>query len=150
MSTVDDRLAAAARGTLASLVSPSPEGSPFWQALAAHRVTLPYCSSCRAPFFYPRPLCPRCGSRDVSTLESSGRGTVYSFCVHFHSALAPLANAVPFVTALVDLAEGPRVPGFLTGVPDDPDLIRCGIPVRAGFLDTADGITFLTFHPDVS
>jgi len=128
-------------------VSPSPEGEPFWQALAEHRLSLPRCRACTRTFFYPRAICPRCGSRELEWVTASGNGTLYSFCVHFRSFIPGLADAAPFATALVDLDEGPRVTGFLVGVPEDPELIECGVRVRAEFLDTGDGTSMLAFRP---
>ena len=50
---------------LQPVISPSPEAMPFWEAATQHRLELPFCRACDAAFFYPRPLCPTCGSRDV-------------------------------------------------------------------------------------
>jgi uncharacterized OB-fold protein len=78
---------------------------------------------------------------------SEGRGTLYSFCFQYSSAIPGLA-ARPFATALVDLDDGPRMLGFLVGVPDDPELIRCGTRVVAGFADLADGQAVVAFAPE--
>jgi uncharacterized OB-fold protein len=126
---------------------PSPDGAPFWKGLSEHRLVLPHCGACDQSFFYPRILCPRCGSRDIYWVGASGRGTVYSFCVVHHSSVPGLADAVPFVTGLVDLEEGPRVMAYLRGFPDDPEQIACGTPVVVDFVDVPDGQTLLGFTP---
>ncbi|HET8559612.1 MAG TPA: Zn-ribbon domain-containing OB-fold protein [Marmoricola sp.] len=128
------------------VLHPSPEGTHFWQALSEHRLELPRCVTCGRPFFYPRALCPHCGSRHLEWFVASGSGTLHSFCVHYRSAVPGLQGAVPFATALVDLDEGPRVMGFLHGLPEDPDAIRCGTRVRAEYLDTGSGRTLLAFR----
>jgi uncharacterized protein len=127
--------------------SPSPDSLPFWKALSEHRLVIPRCGACERSFFYPRVLCPRCGSRDIYWVGASGRGTVYSFCVVHHSAVPGLVDAVPFVTGLVDLEEGPRVMAYLRGFPDDPEQISCGTPVGVDFVDVPDGQTLLAFTP---
>jgi uncharacterized OB-fold protein len=132
---------------LRPVIAPGPEGRPFWEGLQRGVVTLPRCTACDRLFFYPRPLCPECGSRELSWEEVSGRGRLEAFCVHYHSALPGLAEAVPFATALVRLAEGPRLMGFLLGVPEDPEQIRCGIELQARFVAGADGATALGFEP---
>jgi uncharacterized OB-fold protein len=132
---------------LQPVVSPSPEAAPFWDAAERHRLELPYCTACSAAFFYPRPLCPTCGGRDTGWVEARGTGTLYSFCVHYRSSVPGLTDAVPFVTALVDLDEGPRLMSFLVDAPADPEAIRCGIRVEAEFLDLADGHTVVAFKP---
>lgn len=133
---------------LASLLSPNPEGAPFWHALAEQRLELQRCADCGRLIFYPRGICPRCGGRDLDWERLSGRGTLYSFCVHYRTFLPALEPALPFATALVDLPEGARVTGFLVGVPDDPERIRCGIGVHAEFLAVTEGIGALAFRPD--
>jgi uncharacterized OB-fold protein len=129
------------------LVSPSPDAEPFWKALAEHRLVVPRCGACERAFFYPRVLCPRCGSRDVYWAGASGRGTVYSFCVIHHSSVPGLADALPVVTGLVDLEEGPRVMAYLRGFPEDPEQIGFGSAVEVDFLDVPDGQTLLAFRP---
>lgn len=132
---------------LQPITSPSPDGARFWEAAARHRLELPYCPSCEATFFYPRILCPTCGSREIIWVGATGRGTLYSFCVHYQSSVPGLAESMPFATALVDLEEGPRMMAFLIGVPSDPEQIRCGVDVKVEFLDLADGHTVVAFRP---
>lgn len=129
------------------LISPNPEGSYFWQQLADGHVVLPHCSTCDEAFFYPRVLCPRCGSRAVDWIPASGAGTLYAFCVHYRSGAPGLRDATPFATAVVDLAEGPRVMGFLLDVPEDPERIRCDVPVVAEPIAVGDGKNALAFRP---
>ena len=131
---------------LQPVISPSPEGRRFWAALREHRLELPHCDSCGLTFFYPRVLCPGCGARGLSWVVSQGSGTLYSFCVQFGSTV-PGLGAGPFATALVDLDDGPRVLGFLVGVPGDPELIRCGTRVEVEFVDLEDGEAVVAFRP---
>lgn len=132
---------------LRPVVSPTPDAAPFWDAAAEHRLVIPRCTVCEEFFFYPRAHCPRCGSRAVEWVEASGTGTLYSFCMQYRSAVPGLTDAGPFVTALVDLDEGPRLMAFLTGVPADPEQITCGVRVAVEFLDVADGQAVLAFRP---
>jgi uncharacterized OB-fold protein len=128
-------------------ILPSPDAIPFWDAAAAHRLEIPRCNACGSHFFYPRVLCPGCGSRDVGWTVSGGTGTLYSFCIQYRSTIPGLDKAAPFVTALVDLDEGPRLMSFLVGVPADPDRIRCGMAVRVDFHDLEAGRTLPVFRP---
>jgi uncharacterized OB-fold protein len=128
--------------------SPSPDAAPFWEAAAKHTLLLPQCLDCDQPFFYPRVLCPTCGSRNLSWAEASGAGMLHSFCVQYHCAVPGLTDSVPFTTAIVDLAEGPRLMGFLLGAPEDPEAIVCDTPVTVEFLDLEDGPALLAFRLD--
>jgi uncharacterized OB-fold protein len=132
---------------LQPIISPSPEAARFWDAAAQHRLEIPNCNACDAAFFYPRPLCPRCGSRDIGWKKARGTGMLHSFCVQYRSSVPGLTQAGPFVTALVDLDEGVRLMSFLVGVPPDPELISCDIRVEVEFLDLPDGHTVVAFKP---
>lgn len=139
MSTPADR-------RLRPVISPSPDAVPFWEAAARHALVLPHCLDCDEPFFYPRVLCPACGSRNLAWVTASGRGVLHSFCVQYHCDVPGLAEAVPFVTALVDLAEGPRMMGFLLDAPDDPEAISCDVAVTVEFVDLDDGYAAVGFR----
>ncbi len=55
-------------------------------------------------------------------IEASGRGTVYSFTVIRQNYSRPFRDWIPYVVALVDLEEGPRV---MTNIVDcEPDDVQ--------------------------
>jgi uncharacterized protein len=68
------------------------------------------CTDCSAAVFYPRTLCPVCGSGVLEWRESSGRGTVYATTA-VHSR-----NRDPRNVVLVDLDEGFRMMSRVEGV----------------------------------
>lgn len=128
-------------------ISPSPDAAQFWDGSREHKLLIPQCRDCTAIFFYPRGICPRCGSREISFVAASGRGTLYSFCVQHHSKVPGYAEATPFVTALVDLREGPRMMSLLLGAGTDPAKIRIGSEVRVDFLDVDGPWPLPVFRP---
>lgn len=138
---------AAIQSLLAPAVSPAPEAAPFWEAADRHELLLPFCGACEQFFFYPRTLCPVCGSRDVQWRRASGRGRLYTFCIQYRNSVPGLENAVPFVTAIVQLDEGPRLMTFLIGIEPDPKAIACDIPVELDFLDLQGGHSLPVFRP---
>lgn len=74
----------------------------YWKAAAEDELAIGKCKSCAKPYFYPRPLCPLCGSASTELVTASGRGRVHSFSI--------VRNAKrPTATAIVELEEGPRV-----------------------------------------
>jgi uncharacterized OB-fold protein len=109
------------------------DATPFWEAVARRELHLPWCLACAAPFFYPRTLCPRCGSRELEWRRASGRGRLHAFCIHHAAPLPELAAHVPFVSALVALEEGPRMLSRLVGVAPDPAAVRCEMPLVVDF-----------------
>lgn len=90
-----------------------PTTVPWWRAAGKRRLLVQRCESCGAHQLYPRPFCLRCESRDVAWVESLGQGCVYSQTtvrVPVVSWLTP-----PYVVALVELDEGPRLLTNLVG-----------------------------------
>jgi len=69
------------------------------------------CADCSAAVFYPRVLCPVCGSGALEWRESAGRGTVYATTA-VHSR-----DRDPRNVAIVDLDEGFRMMSRVESVP---------------------------------
>ena len=44
---------------------------------------LPYikCNKCSYKFYYPRDMCPECGSNNLSIEKSNGNGKIYSYTI---------------------------------------------------------------------
>jgi uncharacterized OB-fold protein len=124
-----------------------PEARPFWEGCRRHELWLPYCTPCAAFFFYPRPFCPRCFSWGVEWRRVSGRGVIHAFAVHYRATNPLWAEDVPYVTAIVELDEGPRLFTHLVGVEPDPSRIASGLPVEVVFEDVTDEITLPKFRP---
>jgi uncharacterized OB-fold protein len=125
----------------------SPEVKPFWDATAEGRLVAPRCDKCQALIWFPRPFCPACLSTDVTWVDLSGRGTVYSFTVNRRGAadLPEYRNVGVYVLAYVELEEGPRM---MTNIVDcDPDSVRIGQPVEVVFHDTGHGSALPRFRP---
>lgn len=124
---------------------PSPESEPFWEACKRHELRLPYCTHCEQFFFYPRKFCPRCFSWDIEWRTCSGRGTLYTFAIQYRPQM--MGFTPPYVTAIVQLEEGPRLMTNLVGVEPSPEAIRCDMPVEVVWEDASDEITLAHFKP---
>jgi uncharacterized OB-fold protein len=127
-------------------ISPSPDAAAFWEACARRELVLPRCGACETVFWYPRSVCPACGSREIGWMPASGRGELHAFCIHHSSPLSHLRRLTPVVTALVELDEGVRMMGFLDAEPD-PAIVRCGMPVAVEFRSTAGDVSVPVFVP---
>lgn len=103
--------------------------APYWQAAAEERLLLPRCRSCGRVHHHPRGLCPYCWSADLDWVEAAGTGEVVTFSV-VHQPPSP-AFAVPYVLAVVELTEGPRM---MTNIIDvDPARVTVGMAVTVTF-----------------
>jgi uncharacterized OB-fold protein len=132
------------------LPTPSPESRPYWDGCKNHELWLPFCRPCQRFYFYPRDFCPHCFSWDTEWRQVSGRGKVYTFAVQYRVWHPAWAADVPYVTALVELDEGPRLYTTLVGVDADPAQIRCDMPVEVVFEDVSEEISLPKFRPVLS
>jgi uncharacterized OB-fold protein len=122
-----------------------PETQPFWDAARDGTLLIRRCASCGTAHAYPRPFCPLCWSEDVPWEAASGRGTLYTFSTVFLNDLPPFSERLPYVAAVVDLDEGPRM---MTGIVDtDPADLRLGMPVEVTFRPLDDELTAPYFRP---
>ena len=124
-----------------------PESDFYWEKAQAHELWLRRCNACEQAYFYPRDFCPHCGSRDVSWIQASGRGTLHTFAIVHRAPVPAFRDHVPFVVAMVDLEEGPRIPTNLVDVEPDPEHIHVGMAVEVAFADVTDEISLPVFRP---
>jgi hypothetical protein len=82
---------------------------------------------------------------EVGWQPASGRGTVYTYSIVHQNDLPPFNQRVPYVAAIVDLAEGPRMMTNLVEV--DHDEIRVGMAVEVAFQKISDDVTIPVFRP---
>jgi uncharacterized OB-fold protein len=119
------------------------ESRPFWEGCKRHELVLQHCAACGAFQYYPRALCRACHSDRLGWEPVSGEGSIYSYTVCHRPAGPAFTPDVPYVVALIALAEGPRMVSNI--VTDDPDAVRIGQPVRVTFEDVTDEITLPKF-----
>jgi uncharacterized OB-fold protein len=128
------------------LPTPTPETRPFWEALGRHELQLQRCRGCGSWIFYPRATCPSCLGPDLEWRRASGRGTLHTFTV-VHRGQKGFPLGPPYVLAIVELAEGPRLMSNLVGIEPDPATIRIGMPVEVVFDDVTASVTLPRFRP---
>jgi len=105
----------------------------FWEGARNKRLLLKICRSCAHAHYPPRHLCPKCWSNHTDWIESSGSATVYSFTIMRRAPSPEFNNRVPYVVALLDLPEGPRMMANIVG--DDALDVHIGDPVVLVFED---------------
>jgi uncharacterized protein len=124
------------------LPRPAPESRAFWDGAKAKKLMLPRCDACGAFWFPPSERCPHCLSTSFQWLETKGEGRIYSFVV-YHRVYHPAFEAdVPYVVAIVELDEGPRL---LTNIVDAPEKVRCDARVRVKFVEAGEDIVLPKF-----
>jgi len=127
------------------LPTPDDDTRAFWDAATEGRLLIKRCRSCGRAHYYPRTFCPHCWSADVEWEEADGGGTVYTFSVVHQNDLPPFNERVPYVAAIVDLDEGPRV---MTNIVDcDVDSVVVGMSVEVTFRPLDDELSIPVFRP---
>ncbi len=117
---------------------------PYWEGCKQQKLLFQECASCGTVQSYPRKVCMRCMQASLVWRESSGRGDVYSFSV-VHRGPQGFEDDVPYVVAIVQLAEGFRV---MTNIVDcDPDSVRIGLDVQVVFQRINEDVTLPKFTP---
>ncbi|MCP3821927.1 Zn-ribbon domain-containing OB-fold protein [Streptomyces sp. A3M-1-3] len=127
---------------------PEPDAftRPYWEAAAQGRLLLRRCSACGRAHHYPREFCPHCWSDDVTWEPTSGRATLYTWSVVHRNDLPPFGSRVPYVAAVVDLAEGPRM---MTEVVDCAAAdLRIGMALEVAFRNETKEVAIAVFRPD--
>jgi uncharacterized protein len=119
--------------------------APFWEGLRVGEFRLQRCSECGHWQFYPRGWCTACASLDLTWERAGGRGQVYSFTVIRRHTAPCWIRELPYVVAIVQLDEGPRLMTNMVGV--DPDSVKIGQPVVLEPVLAADGTVLPLFKP---
>lgn len=122
-----------------------PESQSYWTAAREGRLLIKRCTDCGKAHHYPRELCPHCHSDRVTWEQASGKGTVYTYTVARRPAGPAFKGDTPYVVALVELAEGPRMMTNLITVA--PERVRIGMPVQLRFEAITDEVSLPKFTP---
>ena len=126
------------------LPRPTPETVHFWEGTRIEELRLQKRDDCGKIYFPPRPFCPECGSRNVSTFAASGRATLYSYVI---SHIPAPGLGPPYSVAVVTLEEGPRLMTNIVGCDQTPEALTLDMPLEVTFEAQNDEITLPFFKP---
>jgi len=110
----------------------TPTSAAYFEAAREGRFSLQKCPR-DGFFFYPRAACPVCLGEDWSWQAASGRGTIYSYTIERVGLDPAQRSRVPFVVAIVELEEGPRMTSNIIGC--SPEDVSIGQSVEVTFED---------------
>ena len=116
---------------------PTPETLPYWEAARRGELCLPRCTACDAFFFYPRPFCPTCHGTDIEWRQVSGRGRLHTYLIN-HRPAPGFQQEAPYVIAIVELEEGPRMMSNLVGVEPTPEALPLDLPLTVEFAERGE------------
>jgi uncharacterized OB-fold protein len=116
----------------------------YWAAAAEGRLLFQECPKCGNRQFYPRSMCTACGETP-EWKEASGRGTVHTFTIIRQNWADPFRGLQPYVVAMVEMEEGPRMMTNLTDC--DPDTVSIGMAVEAYVVKVEDDLGLPFWRP---
>lgn len=116
----------------------------FWEGAAAGKLLIQRCKCCGTLRHLPGPVCTKCHSFEWDTVESAGKGSLYSFVVMHYPEVPPFDYPNP--VGLIELDEGVRLIAGLVGVKRNE--ISIGQRVQVEFQSFDDGeLTLPLFRP---
>ena len=122
---------------------------PFWSAALEGRLVCSHCTNCGTFIMPPQPFCFHCQHSTFEWVELPGTGTIYTFTVVRHPLSPQLAEAVPYVSGVIEL-DGTQGAGarMIANIVDcDPESVRIGDNVRVVFDQVSDTLAVPRFRP---
>lgn len=118
---------------------------PFWEACGRRELVYQRCAGCAHCWLPASVVCPRCWGVNPEWVQARGDATVFSYAV-YHRAYHPAFEAlVPYVVAVIELGEGPRLISNVVDIP--PEAVTVGMTVRLDFQEVEGGL-LPVFRPE--
>jgi hypothetical protein len=123
---------------------PDESSAPFWEGSLKGELRLMRCSVCNTVRLPSRKHCDQCLSDEYEWVVASGKGTLRTFGIMHQRYHPGFADELPYVVAIVELEEGPRLPTNLVEMGDrDPTV---GMPLEITW-DKYDDVALPKFRP---
>ena len=118
---------------------------PFWNGCRKHELRFQKCLDCGHVRWPPSIICTQCHSSNTEWIISSGKGKIYTYVIFHQVFHKGFVEDVPYVTASVELEEGPRL---LSNVVEyDVNDIYCEMPVEVVWEEISEEFTLPKFRP---
>lgn len=120
-----------------------PETQIFWAKARLHELWLPRCVDSGRFFFPPGLFSPFTGGA-INWERASGNARLASFVIA-HRAAPGFEAETPYIIALAELEEGPRLLTNLPGTPPEPAALKIGASLSVTF-EERRGMTIPQFR----
>jgi uncharacterized OB-fold protein len=127
------------------LPKPSAWSKPFWDGAREGKLVLKRCKSCGHIDHPPYLFCTECSSEESEWMEAAGKASLYAYAVNTYGVPFPFMEDLPYVLAMVDLPEGPRM--ISNVVQCDPAELKNGMELEVVFEKASDEITLPKWRP---
>ena len=88
----------------------------FYKFLAQSKLMAGKCQKCGKIHLPPRPLCTKCYSQEFTWVEVPNKGKLVTYTV-IHVAPQQFQHLAPYAVGIVQLENGLKLPGMITGAP---------------------------------
>ena len=126
---------------------PQVESDFYWEKCKEHELWLRYDNDAQQAYFYPRDISPITFSRNTTWIQASGKATLYTYAIVHRPFHPGFVGDVPFVTAMVELEEGPIMPTNIVMDDPTPEKLQIGMALEVVFEDITDDISLPKFQP---
>lgn len=109
----------------------------FFDAAARGELLVQRCASCESVLGPEARTCPTCGGVALVPAVVSGLGRMVTWVVVAQAPIPALAGAVPYVSAVVELDEGPWL--MVRLIESDPAVLAAGDRVQVEFVRSGAG-----------
>lgn len=140
-----DKMGCTDQDLIKPLPRPTAWSKAFWEAAKQHKLVLKKCKACGHIDHPPYLYCTACSSEDAEWIEASGKAKLYAYAVNTYSVPFPFVEDLPYVLAMVDLPEGPRM---ISNVVDCPlNELRNGMELEVVFDQVSPDVVLPKWRP---
>jgi len=104
----------------------------FYKFVKEKRLMAARCNKCGQIILPPRPMCPKCLSKDLKWTESPLKGKLLTYTV-IHVSPQQFQTVAPYAVGIVELENGAHLPGMIKGI--STDQIKVGMNLTVNFED---------------
>lgn len=126
---------------------PQGESDYYWEKAKAGELWLRQCNECSSAYFYPRDISPCCFSKNTSWIQASGKATLFTYAIVHRPPHPGFREDAPFVTAIVELEEGPKMASNVVIDDPTPEKLQIGMGLQVIFEDITESIALPKFKP---
>jgi uncharacterized protein len=102
----------------------------FYKFLAQDKLMAGKCNRCGKIHLPPRPLCDNCYSQEFTWMDVSGKGKLLTYTI-IHVAPPQFQVLAPYTVGIVQLENGLRLPGMVSGVAEGQ--LKVGMELTVDF-----------------
>lgn len=124
-----------------------PESDQYWEAARNGELWLQRDKSTAEYQFYPRGFSLSDSNGELEWVKASGKAVLHTFSIVHQAPHPAFASEIPYITAIVELEEGPRMAANIVGVEPDPSNIEIGMALQAVFTKVDENYTLPNFTP---